>query len=189
MAESLHPLVDKGLPAKNPRFKGGTLVCRCVMNPVRLGIKGQIAHCHLSGSGADWRPKEALFALAAYVPVENVGPLENKAKLKAADKKAPVQRLACRACGTHMVSHPEQDHPFLGAALIHPELFEEEGWAPPAFAANVAAVIESGVDPGRMKAIRARLRKLGLEPYDCLSPELEDRISTWKARKSGALAA
>lgn len=189
MPESLHPSVDKGLTPKNPRVKGGTLVCRCVVNPVRLGVSGQVRDCHLSGSPRSWRPKGALFSLAAFVPVENVGQVENKTKLKIVDKKADVQRLACRACGTDLISTAEQDHPFQGLALIHPELFTESGWAPPAFAAHVSALIETGVDPVRMKAIRARLRKLGLEPYDCLSPELEDRISTWKARKSGALAA
>ena len=40
-----------------------------------------------------------------------------------------------------------------------------------------------------MDGIRARLRELGLEPYDCLSPALMDSIATWTAKKSGALKA
>ena len=36
MAEKLHPNIDKGLPKKSPRFKGGTLVCDCVTNPVTV---------------------------------------------------------------------------------------------------------------------------------------------------------
>jgi S-(hydroxymethyl)glutathione synthase len=50
-------------------------------------------------------------------------------------------------------------------------------------------VIEAGVDPSRMDGIRLRLRELGLEPYDCLSPALMDAIATWTAKKSGALKA
>ena len=40
-----------------------------------------------------------------------------------------------------------------------------------------------------MEGIRGRLRELGLEPYDCLSPPLMDAIATHVAKKSGALAA
>ena len=40
-----------------------------------------------------------------------------------------------------------------------------------------------------MKAIRARLRKLRLEPYDCLSPALMDYIATYIAKASGVLKA
>jgi S-(hydroxymethyl)glutathione synthase len=39
-----------------------------------------------------------------------------------------------------------------------------------------------------MPAIRSRLKELGLEPYDCLSPALMDAISTHVA-KSRAKAA
>ena len=46
---------------------------------------------------------------------------------------------------------------------------------------------EAGVDPARMDSIRARLRELKLEPYDCLSPALMDYIATWTAKKSGPL--
>jgi S-(hydroxymethyl)glutathione synthase len=40
-----------------------------------------------------------------------------------------------------------------------------------------------------MDAIRARLRELGLEPYDALSPPLMDAIATHVAKRSGALPA
>jgi S-(hydroxymethyl)glutathione synthase len=35
--------------------------------------------------------------------------------------------------------------------------------------------------------VRARLRELGLEPYDALSPALMDYIATYVARSSGAV--
>ncbi|KOF13858.1 aldehyde-activating protein, partial [Ensifer adhaerens] len=53
----------------------------------------------------------------------------------------------------------------------------------------VSSIIESGYDPAKMDSVRARLRELGLEPYDCLNPVLMDVIATWAAKKSGALAA
>ena len=69
-------------------------------------------------------------------------------------------------------------HPFYGFDFVHPELFQEQGWAPPAFAAFVSSVIKSGVSPDRMGGIRGRLKQLGLEPYDALSPPLMDAIAT-----------
>ncbi|MDB5565930.1 MAG: S-(hydroxymethyl)glutathione synthase, partial [Tardiphaga sp.] len=47
---------------------------------------------------------------------------------------------------------------------------------------------EAGVDPAEMEGIRARLKELGLEPYDCLSPGLMDAIAAHMS-KSRAKAA
>ena len=66
---------------------------------------------------------------------------------------------------------------------------KEQGWAAPEFAAFVSSVIESGTPPDQMPAVRARLRELNLEPYDCLSPALMDAIATHVAKASGKLAA
>jgi hypothetical protein len=68
----------------------------------------------------------------------------------------------------------------------HPELFQEQGSAAPGFAAFVSSVIESGVKPEQMDGIRARLKQLGLEPYDCLSPALMDAIATHVAKAKAA---
>jgi S-(hydroxymethyl)glutathione synthase len=38
-----------------------------------------------------------------------------------------------------------------------------------------------------MGAVRAQLKQLGLEPYDCLSPGLMDFIATQTAKASGKL--
>ena len=48
------------------------------------------------------------------------------------------------------------------------------------------SVIESGAKPEDMPAIRGRLRELGLEPYDCLSPALMDAIATHVAKSKAA---
>jgi S-(hydroxymethyl)glutathione synthase len=40
-----------------------------------------------------------------------------------------------------------------------------------------------------MGAVRGRLKELGLEPYDALSPPLMDLIATHVAKSKGVLAA
>lgn len=82
----------------------------------------------------------------------------------------------------------EREHPFQGL-FIHPERFEEKGWAQPGFAAFVSSIIESGFNPSKMEDVRSTLKSSGLEPYDCLNPVLMDAIATWTAQKSGALPA
>jgi S-(hydroxymethyl)glutathione synthase len=77
-------------------------------------------------------------------------------------------------------------HPFYGLDFVHTELSEIRGWSPPEFAAFVSSIIETGTDPAQMPAIRARLKQLGLEPYDCLSPPLMDAISTHVAKSRAA---
>ena len=78
-------------------------------------------------------------------------------------------------------------HPFYGLDFVHTELSNEAGWSAPQFAAFVSSIIESGADPANMGAVRSRLKELGLEPYDCLSPPLMDAIATHCAKASGAL--
>jgi S-(hydroxymethyl)glutathione synthase len=76
-------------------------------------------------------------------------------------------------------------HPFYGLDFIHTELSSEDGWAPPEFAAFVSSIIESGANPNNMGAVRSRLKELGLEPYDCLSPALMDAIAIHTAKAAG----
>jgi S-(hydroxymethyl)glutathione synthase len=80
-------------------------------------------------------------------------------------------------------------HPFYGLDFVHVELSKDKGWAAPEFAAFVSSIIESGAKPDQMGAVRARLRELKLEPYDCLSPPLMDAIATHTAKAKGVLAA
>ena len=113
--------------------------------------------------------------------------LENGDKLQIVDASAVIQRYACKACGTHMYGRIEnKGHPFYGLDFVHPELFQEAGSAAPGFAAFVSSVIESGVKPEQMDGIRGRLKELGLEPYDCLSPALMDAIATHVAKSKAA---
>jgi S-(hydroxymethyl)glutathione synthase len=189
MAEAvkLHPAIDRGIKPTDPNFTGGTLVCACGSRPVKVRIKGQIAHNHACGCTKCWKPEGAVFSVVAVAPHENVEVLENGDKLKVVDKSALIQRHACVECGVHMYGPVERDHAFKGLDFVHPERFQESGWAAPGFAAFVSSVIEAGVDPSRMEGVRARLRELKLEPYDCLSPAVMDYVATWTAKRSGAL--
>ena len=82
-----------------------------------------------------------------------------------------------------------KNHPFYGFDFVHVELSKDKGWAQPEFAAFVSSIIEAGAKPDQMGAVRARLKELRLEPYDCLSPALMDPIATHAAKAKGVLAA
>ena len=184
---NIHPSVDHGLKPKAENFAGGTLYCRCADNKVSVAVKGQCAHNHVCGCTKCWKPKEALFSQVAVVPRENLSVLENGDKLKVVDSKAVIQRHACKDCGVHMYGRIEnKGHPFYGFDFIHTELSKENGWAPPEFAAFVSSIIESGTNPDQMNSIRKRLKELGLEPYDCLSPALMDAIAVHTAKTAAA---
>ncbi len=184
----IHPSVDSGVKPGAANFSGGTLVCKCAQDPVKVRIDGSIAHDHACGCTQCWKPAGAVFSLVAVVPRDHLHVLENASKLEAVNPAATIQRFACKGCGVHMYGRIEnKNHPFYGLDFVHPELFQEPGWAAPEFAAFVSSIIESGVNPERMDGIRGRLRELALEPYDCLSPPLMDAIATHVAKASGAL--
>jgi S-(hydroxymethyl)glutathione synthase len=187
---SIHSAVDDGMQPAAPNFAGGTLVCRCASNPVEVSVTSQCAHNHVCGCTKCWKPAAALFSQVAVVPRDKLNVTRNADKLEVVDPNATIQRHACTGCGVHMYGRIENTkHPFYGLDFIHTELSKAPGWAPPEFAAFVSSIIESGTPPGRMPEIRARLRELHLEPYDCLSPALMDAIATHVAKASGALAA
>src|SRR5215207_2790747 len=187
---SIHPSVDNGIKPEAANFAGGTLSCKCTDNPVVVSIKGQSAHNHACGCTKCWKPAGALFSVVAVVPRENVQVIANEQKLRVVDPSATIQRYACTGCGVHMYGRIEnRNHPFYGLDFIHPELFPETGAAAPEFAAFVSSIIETGFPPQRMGEVRSRLKELGLEPYDCLSPPLMDVIATHTAKSSGRLAA
>jgi S-(hydroxymethyl)glutathione synthase len=187
MTVSIHPSIDGGVKKGSGNFAGGTLVCKCGDRPVKVGVKGDVAHNHACGCTKCWKSAGATFAVIAVVPRENVTVLENGDKLQIVDASATIQRHACKVCGTHMYGRIENKaHPFYGLDFIHPELFQEGGWAAPGFAAFVSSVIESGVKPSEMGAIRSRFKELGLEPYDCLSPALMDAIASHVATAKAA---
>jgi S-(hydroxymethyl)glutathione synthase len=187
---SIHPAVDNGVTPGDPNFAGGRLVCKCDDAPVVVEIRGNSAHNHVCGCTKCWKPKGALFSMVAVVPRDNLTVAANADKLQVVDPSATIQRHACKVCGVHMHGPVEnKDHAFYGLDFIHTELSSETGWAAPEFAAFVSSLIESGTDPAQMPQIRARLKELGLEPYDCLSPGLMDVIAAHLAKAKQAAAA
>ena len=186
---SLHPAIDKGVKGKaKAKFAGGTLTCRCAADPVTVSIGAQSAHNHACGCTKCWKPAGAMFAVVAVVGRDNVKVTANGEKLKIIDANALIQRHACTGCGVHMYGRVERtSHGFYGLDFIHTELSKEKGWSPPEFAAFVSSIIESGTKPEAMPAIRKRLKQVGLQPYDCLSPALMDYLAAHAAKASGVL--
>lgn len=184
----IHPAVDDGVKPGSDSFTGGKLHCRCSNNQVEVTVDAQCAHNHVCGCTKCWKPEGALFSMVAVVPRDKLRVTANEDKLHVVDPSAAIQRHACRECGVHMYGRIENtDHPFHGLDFIHTELSDDRGWAGPEFAAFVSSIIESGANPDNMGAVRSRLKELGLEPYDCLSPPLMDAIATHTAKAKGVL--
>lgn len=185
---AIHPSVDNGFRPAAKDFAGGTLLCRCSQNPIEVTVKSQSAHNHACGCTKCWKPKGALLSVVAVVPRDKLSVTKNADKLAVVDATATIQRHACKGCGVHMYGRIENTkHPFYGLDFIHTELSPQSGWSAPEFAAFVSSIIESGADPAQMGAVRARLKALGLEPHDCLSPPLMDFIATHLAKAAGVL--
>lgn len=186
---NIHPAMNNGIKPAVEGFSGGTLSCQCSSSPVKVRISAQTAHNHACGCTQCWKPEGAMFSQVAVVSRDEVTVLENENKLEIVDDTQSIQRYACKDCGTHMYGRIEDtDHPFYGLDFIHTELSSESGWSQPEFAAFVSSIIETGVNPETLTAVRERLGELGLPTYDCLSPPLMDAIATHTAKASGALA-
>jgi S-(hydroxymethyl)glutathione synthase len=182
----IHPGVDSGIKPAKEGFAGGTLQCLCPSNKVTVELGAQTAHNHACGCTKCWKPAGATFSVVAVVSRDKLKVTANGDKLKVVDSSALIQRHACTGCGVHMYGRVEKtDHAFTGLDFVHTELSPQSGWAAPGFAAFVSSVIEAGTPPSKMDGIRARLRELGLEPYDCLSPPLMDYLATFAAKQKG----
>lgn len=190
MAVKIHPAVDNGVKPGTGNVAGGTLVCKCTSSPVTVSLKGDVSFNHVCGCTKCWKPEGAVFAQIAVLGRDNVKVTANEQKLEVVDPSAAIQRHACTGCGVHMYGRIEnKNHPFFGFDFVHTELAKETGWAAPTFAAFVSSIIESGTKPDQMDGVRARLRELKLEPYDCLNPPLMDAIATHTAKAKGVLPA
>lgn len=190
MAISLHPSIDDGIEPGKKDFAGGTLSCKCSSGPVTVHLTGNVAFNHACGCTKCWKPEGAKFSIVAVISRDKLEVTAGESKLKIVDSSAPIQRYACTSCGIHMYGRIEnKSHPFYGLDFVHVELSRDRGWSAPEFAAFVSSIIEGGgAKPDQMGAVRARLKELGLEPYDCLAPALMDLIATHTARQKGVLA-
>jgi S-(hydroxymethyl)glutathione synthase len=184
---ALHPAIDHGFAKSGSKsMAGGTLTCKCATDPVVVELHSQSMHNHACGCTKCWKPEGAIFSVVAVVPSDKAKVVANEHKLKVVDNDALIQRHACSGCGVHMMGPVTRSgHPFEGLTFVHTELSDKKGWSPPGFAAFVSSVIESGVPPAKMPAIRKRLKAIGLEPYDCLNPGLMDYLATAAAKKAG----
>ena len=191
MAISLHPSIDQGIAPGTKDFAGGTLSCHCGSSPVTIRLSSNVAFNHACGCTKCWKPAGAKFSIVAVVSRDNLAVAANGNKLAIVDAAAPIQRYACSGCGVHLYGRIEnKNHPFYSLDFVHVELSKDRGWAAPEFAAFVSSIIEGGgARPDEMAAVRARLKELGLEPYDCLSPALMDLIATHTAKQKGVLKA
>jgi S-(hydroxymethyl)glutathione synthase len=186
MTVKIHPAVDNGVKAGTSGYAGGTLVCKCTTDPVKVTIDSDVLFNHVCGCSQCWRPQGALFSMIAVVPTDKVKVTANGQKLKVVDPTKTIQRNACTVCGVHMhgpIVNPK--HAFNGLTFVHAERLDKNGWSAPAFAAFVSSVIETGTNPADMDGIRARLKELKLEPYDALSPQLMDLIAANTAKVNG----
>jgi len=190
MTISLHPSIDNGIEPGVKDFAGGTLTCKCSANPVTVRLASNVAFNHACGCTKCWKPAGAKFSIVAVVSRDKLEVAANESKLKLVDSSAPIQRYACTGCGVHRYGRIENtSHCFYGLDFVHVELSKDRGWAAPEFAAFVSSIIEGGgAKPDEMGAVRARLKELGLEPYDCLSPALMDLIAAHTAKQKGVLA-
>ena len=191
MTVKIHPSVDNGVKAGAKDFKGGTISCKCANSPVTVSLASNVAFNHACGCSKCWKPQGAMFSVVGVVTRDKLTVTANSQKLKIVDATAAIQRHACTDCGVHMYGRIEnKGHPLYGFDFVHAELSKERDWAAPEFAAFVSSIIETGgAKPDQMGAVRARLKELGLEPYDCLSPPLMDVIATHVAKAKGVLAA
>ena len=187
MAVKIHPAVDNGVKP-GTGISGGTLTCKCASQQVTVSLGGDVAHNHICGCTKCWKPEGTVFSQIAVIGKDKVKVTANEQKLKVVDSSAAIQRHACTGCGVHMYGRIEnKNHPFYGLDFVHTELSKESGWSAPTFAAFVSSIIESGYKPEGMSEVRARLKELKLEPYDCLSPPLMDAIATHTAKAKGVL--
>jgi len=186
----IHPSVDNGVVKGSPAFAGGTIKCLCPSDKVEVKIGAQTAHNHICGCTKCWKPAGADFSQIAVVGKEHIAVTAHEEKLHIVDENAAIQRYACKDCGAHMYGRIENEgHQLYGLDFVHTELSDESGWSEAEFAAFVSSAIEGGVHPDNMDKIRARLRELGLEPYDALSPPIMDLIATHTAKANGVLQA
>lgn len=186
MRTSIHPTVDAGVQKGAAGFAGGTLRCLCSSDAVEVKIGSQVAFNHACGCSKCWKPKGALFSVVGVVPRDKVAVTAHGEKLQVVDAKAPIQRHACTACGTHLYGRIEnKDHAFFGLDFIHTELSKDKGWEGPGFAAFVSSIIETGTPPSKMAEVRKTLNDKGLDTYDCLNPTLMDILATQAAKLKG----
>ena len=152
-------------------------------------LDSNVAFNHACGCTKCWKPDGALFSHRRRRRPRQAE--RHRQRQQAEDRgfvrRDPALRLHAAAACTCTDASRTRRIRFYGFDFVHVELSKDKGWAAPEFAAFVSSIIESGAKPEQMGAVRARLKELGLEPYDCLSPPLMDLIATHTAKTKGTL--
>src|SRR6516162_2573375 len=89
---SIHPSIDRGTKPAAKDFAGGTLLCKCANNRVKVAVKAQSAHNHACGCTKCWKPKGAVFSMIAVVPHDKLTVTRNGQKLSIVDESATIRR-------------------------------------------------------------------------------------------------
>ena len=188
MAVKLHPSIDKGLKAGAKKFKGGTLTCHCAADPVTVAIKGNVAHNHACGCTKCWKPDgRQVLRRRGRRPRQPRGHCERaEAARRRCQRRHPAPRLH-RLRRAHVRPHREHQ-------LTRSSASTSCTWscrrtrAGPSRVRGLRVVDHrrrASPSPKEMTKIRARLKKLRLAPYDCLSPPLMDQSRrTWRRRRA-----
>ncbi|MCZ7655339.1 MAG: hypothetical protein M5R42_15265 [Rhodocyclaceae bacterium] len=187
-AVAIHPAIDAGIKPAAAGFAGGKLYCKCPSDKVEVTIGAQTAHNHACGCSKCWKPAGALFSQVAVVSRDKVAVTAHPEKLKGHRQQcrhpAPcLHRLRCVHCSAASRTRRTRSTASTSGTPSSPTAAAGRR---PSSAAFVSSIIETGTDPAQMPAVRARLKALGLEPYDCLSPALMDAISTHVAKNKAA---
>ena len=155
-----------------------------------MSLKGNAAFNHVCGCTKCWKPQGALFSAGRrHRRATKLKVTANGNKLKIVDPSATIQRYACTGCGVHMYGRIEnKEHPFYGLDFVHTELSKDSGLVGAGVRARSSRrSSRPAASRTNMGEVRARLKELGLEPYDCLSPPLMDLIATHTAKAKGTL--
>ena len=88
----IHPSVDDGIKPAAAGFAGGTLVCKCATNPVKVEVSAQTAFNHACGCSKCWKPAGTYFSVVAVVPRDKLKVAENAQKLAVVDASAAIQQ-------------------------------------------------------------------------------------------------
>ena len=180
MAVSIHPAVDNGVRPGSPNFAGGTLTCKCTSAPVTVSLSANTAFNHVCGCTKCWKPAGATFSQVAVVGRDKLTVTANGNKLKVVDETGPDPALRLHAAAACTCTGASRTRGIRSTALIS---------CTPSYPRKMAGRLRSSplsfprsssraFRPRSMGEVRARLKELKLEPYDCLSPALMDLMAT-----------
>ncbi len=171
-AISIHPAVDKGTKPAAANFAGGTLVCHCSDKKVAVAIDSQCAYNHVCGCTKCWKPAGALFSQVAAVPRDKLRvtatATNSRSWIRMRLSNGTPARVAAYTCTVALRMKSIRSSVSISST-------------------RNSRRTKAGRRRNNMGAVRARLRELKFEPYDCLSPALMDAIATHTAKASGVL--